>query len=447
MTDAAAAAPSNIPPAAPVPALELLDFSDRVPPVMVKELRQGLRARMFIVPFLSLHALLVLAALQGTRDSAEFFWHCIVIMLVALLPMRNVGAMSEERQARTLDTLLLTRLTPWRIVSGKWCATFALALLTAVSVLPYLLVRYLHGGSSFVQEGASLAGLVFLSGAMTAVFTSLSTMGSGLTRHILAVITILLSYRFGAMAILSVPHTAPGMAAGITGLVIAGAVWVTTFFLWQAAATIASAAANLTTPRRLTTVAAVAVTGLLLWLLPDARDFGRFVLLFILVMSSLVETSDRLVWNPVADVAFARRGFAGHVASLMLYPGWATGVVFSIVLWGVTALIALPPARMETIALPVAFSFFPVCFAAPFFLRRYGGPALMILIALAAQVLVTLTSSLTRGQFDGWIYQIPTLPGTGFRPSMALVWAGVALLFALPSLFLLARRISRESNL
>src|SRR5687768_11447684 len=95
--------------AIPVPAPQrgdLRDFSDRLPPVLVKELRQGLRGKMFVIPFLVLQGLLMLSSGQGTLPQTLFFWHCLAIMLVVLLPSRNLGALGEERQANTLDTLI-----------------------------------------------------------------------------------------------------------------------------------------------------------------------------------------------------------------------------------------------------------------------------------------------------------------------------------------------------
>ena len=62
---------SSMPETGPVPPAmnpapgALTDFSDRIPPVMVKELRQGLRSPMFIRPFIAMHLLLLGALVVG----------------------------------------------------------------------------------------------------------------------------------------------------------------------------------------------------------------------------------------------------------------------------------------------------------------------------------------------------------------------------------------------
>jgi hypothetical protein len=55
-----------------------------------------------------------------------------------LLPLRLSAALREEMGGNTMDTLVLTRLSGWRIVLGKWVATAALQVLMALTVLPYL---------------------------------------------------------------------------------------------------------------------------------------------------------------------------------------------------------------------------------------------------------------------------------------------------------------------
>jgi hypothetical protein len=431
----------------PAAAPELRDFSDRLPAVLVKELRQGLRTRMFVAPFLILHALLVLGSLESGLGNTSFFWHSLIILLVVLLPMRNLSALSEERQGRTLDTLLLTGITPWRIVSGKWSATFALTALTAVSALPYLLVRYLNGGSSFLAEGAALAGLVLLSGAIAAVFTAFSTIASGLMRHIFGVLTISVAYGAGGVTLLRIMQGSTAAGGSIIVSAVCLAVWASLFCLWHAAATIAPAATNLTSARRITTLVAVMVGALIQSVFAGTGDFQRHALLIILMVSSVVEMGESLSWNPAAGAAFARRGVAGRLAAVILYPGWATGVVFSVVLWGVAVVTYGYPERWKDFATPAGLCFFSATVGAMLFFRRYSGAALMILIAVMTHILAVLAIALLpqSGQTVSMI--VPFLQNRDFPPVMALVWAGVALALAAGPLIMLERRISRESSL
>lgn len=433
--------------AAPIPppaSLELRDFSDRLPAVLVKELRQGLRARLFVIPFLILHGVLVLSTLAAGSGGTAFFWQSLTIMLAALLPMRNIGALAEERQANTLDTLMLTRLTPWRIVWGKWSATFALVLLTAVSALPYLLVRYLNGGSSFVQEGLVLAGLVMVSGALTAVLTALSTLSAGVARHILGVLLILMVNQLASGQILMMLSfdRAPGM---MVAMLVVVALWAALFSLWHAAAAIAPAALNLTTPRRLTSLAAI-TAGIGLAIFADWRDdfiFGSVILM--LTATSVVEMGEQGEFHPGVATSFARRGAIGKLAALFLHPGWSTGVMFCAPLWVIVALTCTQEESL--VARMAALCFFPICAGAPLIARAKGsGVVLMVLLALLAQLIAFIAGWMLPDEMDPFLSVIPTLESP-FESYAAIFWTILAIAIAARPLFMLIRRISRESNL
>ena len=432
---------------APVPAAapELRDFSDRLPPVLVKELRQGLRTRMFVISFLVLHGLLVIGSVEGGSGSG-FFWTCLCIMLVAVLPLRNTSALSEERQANTLDTLLLTQLTPWRIVWGKWSATVALVLLTAVSALPYLLVRYLKGGSNIVQEAAVLGGVVLISGALTAVLTGLSTLTTGVARHLSGVVLIFAAYTLGCRPLLRTMEygiVSPDIAATMLTVTL----WATFFSLSHAAAALAPAAMNLTTSRRLTTLAAIGlVTAICVFMTPPDGRSASDALLLILMVSCMVEMGDQSSRHPCVGASFARHGALGKLAALFLHPGWASGVLFCAALWlGSFVVLRLDLSR-AVVANFAALCFFPVCAGAPLLSRGRSGTVVMLLGVALAHLFWILAEVPPEGEFIARV--LPSLDRRhDFPLSAALVWVGLALAIAIVPLAALLRRISRESNL
>ncbi len=156
----------------------LADFPDRLSPMLVKELRQGLRARVFVVPFMIMHALLALAALRMSTSgvspgSAGAMWAPLIIVVVFGLPLRNLQSLSDERELNTMDTLVLTNMSAWRIVVGKWLSTLALSALVVLSVIPYLTVQAVVSAG----PGLPLAVLVIVfiwSGTMAAAATLMS---------------------------------------------------------------------------------------------------------------------------------------------------------------------------------------------------------------------------------------------------------------------------------
>ena len=100
--------------------------------MVVKELRQGLRMRSFGGIFVTLHILLVLITLMGgassNHDSINWLFDGLVTAILCLVfPLRGFAALAQEMNSGTLDMLVLTRLSAWRIVLGKWASTVLLA--------------------------------------------------------------------------------------------------------------------------------------------------------------------------------------------------------------------------------------------------------------------------------------------------------------------------------
>ena len=159
-----------MPPAEPLPiaAASLLDFADRWPAMVVKELRQGLRARGFVVPFLVLHALVLAAValeyllsrtaatasplLRAAAGEPGLFWLAVYAVVAGVMPLRLMDSLRGESEGRNAELLLLGGLTRWQIVRGKWLVQALLSLLSLVSLLPYMLVRYFFGGVELVPN-------------------------------------------------------------------------------------------------------------------------------------------------------------------------------------------------------------------------------------------------------------------------------------------------------
>ena len=159
----ALSAPSPAPPVRALP-----DFADRWPAMVVKELRQGLRAQGFVGPFLVLHLLalgavaleflLTRTATAGSgwsaavADGSGLFWPVVYLMVALVMPLRLMDSLHAESDGRNAELLLLGGLTRWQIVRGKWTVQALLAGLALLSLLPYMLVRYFFGGVELVQN-------------------------------------------------------------------------------------------------------------------------------------------------------------------------------------------------------------------------------------------------------------------------------------------------------
>lgn len=136
-------------------------LGDLLNPMIVKELRQELRMRSFSFLFLAPQGFMTLAVFIQLADSGErrqtselgsvIFWATIVIPLVILIPRRAFFSFTKETQANLLELVLLTKLSPWGVVFGKWAALAAESVLFVCSILPYVVLQYFLGDSNPIR--------------------------------------------------------------------------------------------------------------------------------------------------------------------------------------------------------------------------------------------------------------------------------------------------------
>ncbi|MEM9480881.1 MAG: ABC transporter permease subunit [Verrucomicrobiota bacterium] len=178
----------------------LQDFPDFFSPVIVKELRQGVRAKSFLVPFVLVQLAMILALgfdgfgsefTQTSRGGTFFFnpwqelayqsafWGLLYPLMMFAVPYRGLQAVNSEKDDRNGELVLLTRMTRWKLISGKWIALSALGLVTIVSSLPYLLARYFLGGMNVPLTLFVLCTLILSNFIANAVAIGLSGFSVG----------------------------------------------------------------------------------------------------------------------------------------------------------------------------------------------------------------------------------------------------------------------------
>jgi hypothetical protein len=188
--------PAVVPVVAPAPRF---DFPTWLPPMLVKELRQGLRTRGFVGSLVGFQAVMVIAYFfacftqandRGAFDTANsIFWTITGLMLVGSMPLRGLAGLNTEIEARTIDLLVLTRLTAWRIVTGKWVSLMAQALLLTLALLPYAVMRYYLGPVDLLNDLAIL-GWLFASSALLTAFGLWASSWGKHVRGLLVALTI-----------------------------------------------------------------------------------------------------------------------------------------------------------------------------------------------------------------------------------------------------------------
>jgi ABC-type transport system involved in multi-copper enzyme maturation permease subunit len=328
-------------------ATALRDFSDRISPMLVKELRQGLKSPLFTWGLIAMQIVLGIMAVVTLedgmdRDSDYTFWWAVAGMVCLLLPARAANALRDELGGNTMDTLVLTRLSAWRITLGKWAATGALQVLGVITVLPYLIMRYFAGSVNLPMELTWLGIFLLFGLLVSAVLLGLSWL-----RYFLLRALIMLGVLGGALGFCS------GMISGIVrrgsyalpviyaelgtsgiSLILTLVVWAAYFFLDLGASQIAPIAENRASSRRLAGVALLLITAVCTAFMPQPEEG--------MVMAAVVSCALWLValqavcekpgdFTPVL-LPFVKRGLAGRLAGRFLYPGWHSGVMFAVLL-------------------------------------------------------------------------------------------------------------------
>ena len=323
------------------------DFSDRLSPMLVKELRQGMRTNQFTVSFILLQVFMVMCLLLGTLAGGDgqqvsvFFWGFIGIAMVLVMPTRGFNALHKETQLNTMDLIQMTRLSAWRITFGKWLALVSQTLLLVTAILPYIVLRYYLGGVDLVQEVLVLFFLCLASMVMTAVSVGFSAFASPVIRRTISVLAILFIIQagFGSLVGFMMPGGGLGRAFGlsfsssgglafwsIVAITLIIAAYVIYFFLDLGASRIAPEAANHATRKRLIGLGFVLMCFAAPLLSSDLLALSGIgvVALFVIWIDALTEKATNVpsILRPFVKRPALRAGLYA------LTPGWHTALIF-----------------------------------------------------------------------------------------------------------------------
>lgn len=184
-----------------------------------KELRQSLRRGSFVLPFLAIQLLALVAMVTEFKTghaaagseytgmlnpwllvSSGPFWMVVGAVCMILMPLGGMRLMGQELDEGNHELLLLTKLNRWKIVIGKFAMLWGLSVITFISLLPYVVVRYMVGGIEWWHE-AACAGTVLGGSAMIGA----GSIGASAFRNIGARIGILFLFLASMLAGCSAP--------------------------------------------------------------------------------------------------------------------------------------------------------------------------------------------------------------------------------------------------
>jgi hypothetical protein len=146
------------------------DWSDRLSPIVVKEIRQMVRGREFSYSFgLSLVAGLLVAffgladALTSAGNSGPRVFSALMVCLgllgLGVVPIGTFSALRSERADQTLDLMTQTALSPRSIVVGKLMTQWIKLLTLFAGLSPFITMSFLLGGIDLQTILISLAVL------------------------------------------------------------------------------------------------------------------------------------------------------------------------------------------------------------------------------------------------------------------------------------------------
>jgi hypothetical protein len=310
----------------------LLDFPGNLSPMLVKELRQGMRTNLFVIAFILLQCLMILSVMAGIASNGSsavdgFFWFFIVLTLLVLQPLRGFNALSSEYTLNTMDLIQMTRLDGWRITLGKWTALNAQTLLLITGMLPYLVIRYFFGNVNFVIDLVGLGLLGLGSGLASAIMIGCSVFRYFVLRGILLVgFAISFSVLFSLMSSSIFRSGLTGKEFQTLGLVTVALLYGCFFFLSFGASRIAPLSENHAPRKRLV---ALGVSLLLIGLGFAGFDFDAIAVVNGLVLGFAVIDA---VTEPIplysrVLVPF-RKNAATRFSAHFLAPGWISGIGF-----------------------------------------------------------------------------------------------------------------------
>jgi hypothetical protein len=439
-------------------ALRMTDFPGRFSPMLVKELRQGMRTNLFTIAFILLQTVMILSLLAGLADpgspaSAGFFWFFIVVTLLLVQPLRGFGALSSEFTLNTMDLIQLTRLDAWRITLGKWTALNAQTLLFLTGVLPYLVMRYFLGNVNFVVD---LAALVYL--GLGSALASAITIGCSAFKHFVLRGLLVLGFGIGFIALyvtmlnLIISPGASGFNSATMGLAALAMLYGCFFFLSFGASRIAPLSENHSTRKRLVALGFVLLS--LGFFLLDAAAAAHVVIALILGFASVDALTEPLpVFARVLEPF--RKNLILRASAWVLTPGWLSGIVFFLLcvwIWitlaalaptsGSSSLPSSEPDTMLTSLLSTANVFlFPLIFIHLFFPKHASGSFtfgiyffIQACLAVLTVMIAVLSDAMSR--YDDLIFALVPIPSVllvalengGTDRKFELIYFGAAVL-------------------
>lgn len=187
-------------------------FADWLNPILVKEARQSLKSRQFIITFFLLLAASCFWTIFGVVINAPDvyyiptgqtlmagYYFVLAIPLIGMVPLAAHRSLAAEIDDDTFEMLVITKLSAIRIVMGKLNSAMLQMMVYFAAIVPCLAFSYLLRGVS-LPTIAMLIGIVFFTALLVTSFAlmlaTLAPNRAGQTLALLGVIGVIVFAEF-----------------------------------------------------------------------------------------------------------------------------------------------------------------------------------------------------------------------------------------------------------
>ena len=333
--------------------------------VLVKELRQELRVRSFVHAFLWFHvAMILLTVLPPAMHSTDarfpgssvLFWCVLAVPLLVIIPIRAFSAFTKETQAKELELIFLTRISAWHMVFYKWVALCLQGVLLLTAALPYAIVRYIFGSLNLL-DGFQRLGIFLL---LMMLFSAIAMMASAWnSKHKRSPLTATILGLLIGVPIINVLFGFGYVFLGKAGrfasfettiMVLVYTPLFLVLLLEFAASRIAPRAENHARYKRLLGILAV-VVGLVLIACDIRQELVTVTVLTYLLPICVGALCEEPQYIQSIYAPFIQGGRWRRPIGALLYPGWASGVLYNTFLLVLLLVLAL---ALSTLPVPEA---------------------------------------------------------------------------------------------
>ena len=203
-------------------------WSDRLNPILVREVQQAVKGRMFVVTVLIVLLAIVIIATTAVggrvgrdgagRDVFDAGLAVLAPLLVFVVPMQAYQSMRLELRAGIVEQLLMSRLRPRSIVAGKLLAAMVQFALYVSLLAPLLATSYLLRGVDLPTIGLSLCFALVI--CVSATACAISAAAQGMVPALQGIANVGVAFGLGMLSFMLLAYCGSGEYAREIGQLI-----------------------------------------------------------------------------------------------------------------------------------------------------------------------------------------------------------------------------------